>query len=365
MGSFRNRIINGDMRIDQRGSGTTPITVAQQNYSVDRWQQEWVVTSGTMTAGQLALSASETPYQLGFRYKNRWTVTSGIVLAGSNGANYVLPKQVIEGYNIADLNWGTSFGSPVTISFWFRGNVGGTYQSAIRVAGGGYTTFNTNFTVPAGVWTYVTYTAPPPPNGSAPASTTNGTGFEIYIGNYNAYAPLAAPGTWTTSYPYQSTYSNANWWQNAGNFIEFTGVQLEKGTVATPFEFRPYATELALCQRYYYQETMPSVSNYNIVCPMTIISGTTAMGVLKYPVTMRSNAVTFTSSGTFTLDWYTVNANSIGALGMSPNGQGSSNYAQLYATSVGNGSVGSVTVGQVRFLCQNTAGGYLAISAEL
>ena len=89
------------------------------------------------------------------------------------------------------------------------------------------------------------------------------------------------------------------------------------------------------------------------------------MGILKYPVTMRSNAVTFTSSGTFSLDWYTVNANSIGALGVMSGGQGSSNYAQLYATSVGNGSVGSVTVGQTRFLYQNTAGGYLAISAEL
>jgi hypothetical protein len=280
----------------------------------------------------------------------------------------VYPTQIIEAYNIADLNWGTSFGSPVTLSFWFRSNIpsGSQTNFVLRNSNAGGTNWNINqpFTYnTTGTWQYVTSTLQPPPNGSGWNTGSSG-GVELFlcpvylqncsnVATWQAVNNIGLPGSYI-------------WPQTAGNFIEFTGVQLEKGTVATPFEFRAFAQELALCQRYYYQESMPNTSlNYNIVCPMTIITGTTAMGVFKYPVTMRSNAVTLTSSGTYTLDWYTVNANSIGALGMSPNGQGSANYAQLYATSVGNGSVGSVTVGQVRFLTQSTSGGYIGISAEL
>jgi len=252
---FRNRIINGDFRVDQRGSASTPVAAAMNSYSSDRWQQEWVVTSGAMTAGQVALTASEAPYQYGFRYANKWTVTTAINLAGSGGGNYVLPKQIIEGYNIADLNWGTPYASPITVSFWFRGFAGGSYANAVRVGGGGYTTYNSLFSVNANTWTYVTYTVPPPPSGAAPTSTTTGAGIELYIANYNAYSPAAAPNTWTGNFPYQATQGALNWYSTLGNYVLVTGVQLEKGSVATPFEVRPYATELALCQRYYWAMT--------------------------------------------------------------------------------------------------------------
>jgi hypothetical protein len=144
------------------------------------------------------------------------------------------------------------------------------------------------------------------------------------------------------------------------DYFDVTGVQLEKGSVATPFEVRPFATELALCQRYYHRIGI-ATGQAPIVCPMTIIAATTAEGVYKLPVTMRSNVITVGTSGTFTLDWFTVNANSVGAIAVIA-GQTSTDVAALVATSVGNGTVGSVTVGQTRFLITS---GYTDFSTEL
>jgi hypothetical protein len=362
LGSFRNRIINGDMRIAQRGTSAT-VSTSTAYQMIDRWGSYVPAGGGTITIAQRLLTASDTPWQLGFY--NSYTVT--VVSGATTNLDNIPAYQYIEGYNISDLKWGSSFGQPVTLSFWYRTNLppGSVLSVPLKNSGATISYISTVTTIGANTWQYATVTIPPPPNGTT-WLTTNGIGISMYMFYFNNTGTtfIGAPNTWLSG-NYVTAQGSYNWAQTAGNYIELTGLQLEKGTVATPFEFRPYATELALCQRYYYQETMPSVSNYNIVCPMTIITGTTAMGVFKYPVTMRSNAVTLTSSGTYTLDWYTVNANSIGALGVMAGGQGSYNYAQLYATSVGNGTAGSVTVGQVRFLTQNTSGGYIGISAEL
>jgi hypothetical protein len=298
MGAFRNRIINGDMRIDQRGPSS--ISVSGTVYSVDRWQLYCVSASGSVSTGQRTLTAADTPYQLGFRNSLRSTVTSAVILSGTNGTNYILPRQYIEAYNISDLNWGTSFGSPVTVSFWFYANAGGVYCSSIRTTTSS-ATFNTNFSALPNVWTYVTYTVPSPPNGTA-INTGNLSGFELYIGNYNAYAPIPAVNTWSTSFPYQVAPQTANWWNNAGNYIEFTGVQLEKGTVATPFEFRPYATELALCQRYYETSYGPSTipgtaSQYQNFAIVKAIATNIVRGQVPFRISKRGNFTDSLASG--------------------------------------------------------------------
>jgi hypothetical protein len=199
------------------------------------------------------------------------------VYLGAAGSGYILPVQRLEGYNTSDLNWGTSFGVPVTVSFWFRGNVGGTYCSAVRCPDQPQV-YNTNFSIQANTWTYVTYTVPPPPNGTT-IFTGSSKGIELFIGNYNNWTVIPPVNTWQANY-YQLAPQTANWWTQAGNYIEFTGVQLEKGTVATPFEVRPYATELALCQRYY-QKT------YNIGTP----PGTNVSGVGAIVVTAPNSVI--------------------------------------------------------------------------
>ena len=274
MGSFRNRIINGDMRINQRGA--TSVTTG---YLVDRWKL--LTSTANVAMSVVSLVSSDTPFQMGFTNSIRTTVTygSGVTLF----PNYIYNYQIIEGYNIGDFNWGTPFGATTTVSFWHRTNIptGSTACFSIRNGGVGGTYYNYNapFTVAAaGVWQYVTLTVPPPPNAAGSWATGTNGSVEFYISSN--YGPVTSVAGWqanggvgmVTQFP---------WWQNAGNYIEFTGVQLEKGTVATPFEFRPYATELQLCQRYY--ETGTS----SVVFTVSGASQTTSSSVF-YKATKRS-----------------------------------------------------------------------------
>jgi hypothetical protein len=145
------------------------------------------------------------------------------------------------------------------------------------------------------------------------------------------------------------------------DYFDITGVQLEKGTVATPFEVRPFATELALCQRYYHRTC--NTGTVPLLCPLTIISATTAEGVYKLPVTMRI-VPALATSGTATLDWHTVSNNSVGGLSiLTASGQSTIDNAVIIASTVGNGTAGSVTVGQTRMLMINS--GFIDFSAEL
>jgi hypothetical protein len=253
MGMFRNRIINGDMRIAQRGTSFAGVfnTVI---YGIDRWNFYMYNsggTAGSLTVAQQTLTASDTPYQLGLGYSTRATVPIGWSSATGTGINALL--QYIEGYTCADLQWGTSFGSPVTLSFWCRTNVSGRPNVNINLTNTGAPASYCNLFQAGdpGVWKYVTLTVQPPPNGSTPTSTTNGVWFGLGLGGYGT-SQTGTAGTWGGS-SNQVASGTSPIYANAGNYIEFTGVQLEKGTVATGFEFRPYATELALCQRYWEQ----------------------------------------------------------------------------------------------------------------
>jgi hypothetical protein len=163
-------------------------------------------------------------------------------------------------------------------------------------------TYVANFTaLGSATWQYVTVTIPPPPNiGTASFPVSNGVGFELYIGGVQSYYTDPV-GVWTANYGF-STASTYNWPANAGNYIEFTGVQLEKGTVATPFEVRPYATELALCQRYYYQLTSPTAAAqgssavYAVFGTATGITSTAFWLPIQFPVPMRAPNYTLTNS---------------------------------------------------------------------
>jgi hypothetical protein len=182
----------------------------------------------------------------------------------------------------------------VTISFWFRSNIpsGSQTNFVLRNGNSGGTNWNINqpFTYnTTGTWQYVTSTVQPPPNGSG-WNTGSSTGIEMLLSPvftqncsnvaiWQAVNQIGLPGSYI-------------WPQNAGNFIEFTGVQLEKGTVATPWEQRPDATELALCQRYLFQlspqDTAPCYQRTSVLGLYTI----------RFPVTMRTG-VNPTISGGF------------------------------------------------------------------
>ena len=239
LGMFRNRIINGDMRINQRGS--TSITATTLVYLVDRWNVNALTSSITFSRNTLV--STDLPYQMGILNSIKVTATAAVTTA------YVVPCQSIEGTNMADFLWGSAYGMPGTLSFWVRTNVS-TIPVIFKTWTNGLATVNayfTNVTIASSAkWQYVTIYIPAPPAGSG-WTATNSDQYQVLIGSYNAGNQISTTNVWTVG----NNYPNYNIYSTLGNYVEFTGVQFEKGTIATPFEFRPYAMELQLCQRYF------------------------------------------------------------------------------------------------------------------
>ena len=367
MGSFRNRIINGDMRIAQRGtSNVFPSSVGSGSTfypTVDRFRVDYWFTTGSMTTTQQSLVASDTPYQLGLYNSLRFTINSPFLIQSST---YWLPAQTIEGYNCTDLNWGTSFGVPVTVSFWFRSNLtSGSILPVCLINTGSpsYCSYVSQFTTTApGTWQYVTLTVPPPPNGSPWNLGTNVQGIYLYIGGFSPVIATGTLNTWQIA-NYKSSVGTTNWLLNAGNFIEFTGVQLERGTVATPFEVRNYAQELALCYRYY-QQFQGTSDPYHTFALGQCVSGTQAWTYFRFlqpmrtPPTLTSNAVS-----NFCLNNAAGNVlYPLTALAINANDSSGVECARLDATA----STAVLTAGNATLLRgNNTTSAYIGLNAEL
>jgi len=350
MGSFRNRIINGDMRIAQRG---TSAAGGAFSYLIDRWFWEGVGSSG-VTISQESLTSSDAPYQVGFRNSLKGTIT--IPFPGS------VPTygQKVEGLMISDFNWGTPFGSPATLSFWFRTNTGaGNFISAIIRNDAVTYSWVDHFKVVANsTWQYVVLTIPPPPNGSSWNLGTNSSAFSLQIARYLQGFTVDTPG-WAAGNKVMVT-GDFSIGTAAGNYIEITGVQLEKGTVATPFEFRPYATELALCQRYFYLASSANGGNYMPYGPAWAASATGAYLTVQHPVTMRAAPTTFSNSALLTFQTAAVAGGSISPTSIALQNGGTSASTVNFAVS------GGLTAGQGLVLqSNNTTTSFLGFGAEL
>jgi hypothetical protein len=156
-------------------------------------------------------------------------------------------QQHIEGYNIQDLNWGTASAVPVTVSFWVKSNLTGTFGGFLY---GSSHSAPFSYTISASAtWDYKTITIATPPVGST-WNLNNDYGITIgwNFGSGSTYQ--ATPGTWVSGYNGRSPTGQVNIMASTSNYFHITGVQLEGGSNATPFERRHYATELQLCQRY-------------------------------------------------------------------------------------------------------------------
>ena len=249
LGMFRNKIINGDMAIDQRNLGTAQPS-ANTTYYVDRWSIYQAITTGALSIQRVGLTSSDIgPFEKGFKYSLKCTVTTAV----SNYTYWVL-QQCIEGINISDFSWaGSSTGNNVTLSFWFRAGQAGYYNIILRNYNTSAQSWVQLFKVPvANTWAYYSVVIPPPPGtGTQWNSNNNATQLQLQIGsivkiNQSSTTGWSVPGSapecvsWFT-----------DWLTTVNNYIQLTGVQLEKGSLATPFEFRPLQVELQLCQRYF------------------------------------------------------------------------------------------------------------------
>ena len=281
---FRNRIINGNMAIAQRG---TSAVTTDESFPVDRFQLQIV------NANLSLIQSSDAP--AGFNYSIAATVTS---TTSTNANDRSRLFQNIEGFNVADLGWGTANAKTITVSFWARSTVTGTYSGNITNNGGNRSYIFT-YALTANTWTYVTATVPGDTSGTWGKTNGNGLGFNPITFNCGSSFQGTA-GSWIAGDARGTSGSTYLATTNSGAVFNITGVQLEVGSQATSFDYRPYGTELALCQRYY-AKVGPSTSGvYPGFGTAGGESSTAAFGIFTTPVTMRSTP-TFSSSGTLTL----------------------------------------------------------------
>jgi len=271
---LRNRIINGDMRVDQRSAGAS-VTPASGSayYSCDRWQQ-FLSQNSKYSIQQSTTSPAG--------FTNSLLATSLSAYSVLAADNFSLCQQ-IEGFNVADLGWGASGALTVTLSFWVRSSLTGTFGGALANSAVNRS-YPFTFTInTANTFEYKTITVAGDTTGTW--LTNNGIGLRVWfsLGSGSTYTGTA--GAWAAA-DYRSATGATSVVGTSGATFYITGVQLEVGTVATPFERQIYNAQLAQCQRYY--EEWGGGDAYQAFGIADAISATVAYSALQYLVTKRA-----------------------------------------------------------------------------
>jgi hypothetical protein len=272
----RNKIINGGMGIDQRATSVTG-----QNWTVDRYYYN----TGTASKGTAAQSATA---PTGFVNSLLFTSSSAYSVAVSDYFGF---QQPIEGMNISDLAWGTADAKTVTLSFWVRSSLTGTFGGSLRNSGAARSyVFSYTISV-ADTWEYKTITILGDTSGTW--LTTNGAGIFVHITLAAGANNLGTASSWSGSNLLGPTGQTSIVGTNGATFY-ITGVQLEAGSVATPFEHRQYGQELALCQRYYQQ--LNASGTRSVFAFGTSVNTTLVIGTYYPPVVFRAAPTLVSSS---------------------------------------------------------------------
>ena len=233
---FRNRIINGDMRIDQRNAGAS-VTPANGAYTLDRW---WHQLS---QASKISVQRSTTA-PTGFTNSALITSLSAYSVGVNDFFNII---QIIEGFNAADLGWGTANAQTVTVSFWVRSSLTGTFGGSILNNSQARAYPFTYAVSAANTWEQKSVTVPGDTSGTWPTDNSGCLRLSFGLGAGTNYSATA--GSWQSGVYLSATGATSVVGTNGATFY-ITGVQIEAGTVASPFERRDYGRELMMCQRY-------------------------------------------------------------------------------------------------------------------
>ena len=273
--SLRNRIINGDMRIDQRNSGTEVNPAVSGVYYLDRWQAAASVASKFKIGQNAGAVTPPTGYT---NYLGSTSLSAYTVGAGETFVN----QQKIEGYNISDLAWGTASAATVTLSFWVRSSLTGTFGGSLRNSGLDRS-YPFSYTISvANTWEQKTITIAGDTSGTW--LTNNGIGISVIfsLGTGTTYSGPA--GAWASTNYVSATGATSVVGTNGATWY-VTGVQFEVGTVATSFERQIFSNQLAQCQRYYY--FLGGETPYQNINTVIWYTATECVGQFSYPVTMR------------------------------------------------------------------------------
>jgi hypothetical protein len=301
---FKNRLINGNMTIAQRGTSSINNDTSATQYPIDRWSIYG--TQNSKFSAQQDAGAVTPP--AGF---NDYLGMTSLAATSLGATDIFTLQQRIEGYNVADLNWGTANAKTVTLSFWVRSSLTGTFGGAL-INSAGDRSYPFSYTISAAnTWEYETITITGDTTGTW--LVTNGIGLRVNfsLGAGSTYSGTA--GAWVNSFIGSVTGAVSVVGTNGATWYT-TGCQLEVGTAATNFDFRSIGTELQLCQRYYYLHSSWAAAGNaaSMISLISLYTGTDGRGMIQFPVTMRTgpSLVSPTGSGYYNV-YNNNNGNSI------------------------------------------------------
>ena len=348
----RNLIINGDMRIAQRG--TTFTSQTSTAYHLDRWEvSAYNLASGVYRVYQ----DTDVPSGQGFVNSLRLDCTTANGTQNANEQVYL--QQQIEAQNFNHLKYFTASPDTVTLSFWIKSNLTGTYAVQLKLSDNGSAEnntstqdYNTTYTISASnTWEKKTVTIELDDNATPTKSTGNALGGAIsfWFGAGSSRQGRTAD-SWGANGNATTSADNLNILGSTSNDVWITGVQLEIGS-STPFEHRPYDMELARCMRYY---ELINDNNYNSYGVMAGDTSQGFKGCIDYQQIKRATP-TITITGSFLIQG---NSNQPGTTSMGTSGIGK---RSVYISGTGTGS--NITNGFAYNLLD--VNGYINVDAEL
>jgi len=347
--TMRNRIINGAMVIDQRNSGAS-VTPSTGTYTLDRWRA-YSSQASKFTVQQNAGSVTS---PVGF--SNYLGITSSSAYSSGASDLFVL-QQFIEGFNTADLGWGTAQAKTVTLSFQVYSSLTGTFSGSF-INSAATRSYPFSYSIPvANTWTSISVTVAGDTSGTW-IGATNGIGIRLNWNLGSGSSNLGTAGAWAGSELYGSTGSVSVVGTNTATFY-ITGVQLEAGTTASPFEYRQYGTELALCQRYYYK--LVTGSNYNQLAFCSIESNVRHRPYFLFPVSMRVAPTSLDWSGLGLILGWGGGVQGLTSISLDSTTTGQYSAVPLVVPSSGLGSASAISM----LLGQTNASGYIGFNSEL
>ena len=295
-----NRIINGDMRIDQRNNGASGTTAG---YAIDRWAYtNSTAPTGRGTWQQVASAAGGALIGMGFGYYLNFTSSGAYTPAAADNFSFF---QAIEADMVTDLLWGTANAQPITLSFLASSSLTGQFGGVIANAKSGTRVYPFSFNLPAAnTWTKISVTIP---GDTAAGWTMSGNGIGVAVRfDLGSGANFRAPaGAWTTG-DIRGATGDVNVVATNGANFSLTGVKLELGSVATPFNRKTPQESLADCQRYY------QIYGNNILSGYAPSAGVGCNDQWIYVTTMRA-VPTITPSNITYLNANTLAINAINA----------------------------------------------------
>ena len=341
----RNRIINGDMRISQRYGGAS--VAAGNSYTLDRWVVRTDTGSGNTTQQSTTAPAG---------FKNSLIVAIGTGASPTTTQrNYI--QQNIEGLNLSDMGFGTASAATFTISFWVQSSLTGTF-GGVCINSDNTRSYPFTYVINSpNTWEQKSLTIAGDTSGSN-WITTNGVGLQLLFDLGSGATFQGTAGAWATA-DYRAASGCVQLAATSGATFYITGVQLEAGSVATPFEHRQYGQELALCQRYYLQygkgEDLFGIAG-------GYFSSTEANACIQFPVSMRTAPTLTAASGSDYYRFYRAGgSNSVTTL--LANGTAVSHINLTAQSGQGaSGTAGNFAMLQIRGA---SAGGLVQLSAEL